>query len=124
MLRNTILLFVSLALATIGLLAQQSGTQATQAGQGTASPTSIEGCLHGSGGGFTLTDKSGTQYFLTGDKTSFESHNDQEVSVQGHSTSPVAQGMGGFPTSNTSTGTLPTFHVNSISKIADTCKQK
>jgi hypothetical protein len=101
--------------------AQQS--QETLSGSGKPNPTSLEGCISGGHGGYTLTDDQGTQYYLTGTSADMSSYVGQKVKVEGMQTSNAVQGAGGFPTSNVDVGTMPTFKVDSVSKISGSCKQ-
>src|SRR5689334_17788268 len=56
-----------------------SGQAGSEMGAGQASPSSgslhaVEGCLSGSDGKYTLTDKQGTTYQLTGDTSKLAEH--------------------------------------------------
>jgi hypothetical protein len=96
----------------------------TQAGNGRPNPTLIEGCLDGPDGGYTLTDDSGTLFFLTGNIDKLEPFIGQRVRLNGKQTSNALIGRGGFATSDTNVGTLPSFRVVTVSKIADSCKSR
>ena len=67
----------------------------TSAGQMT-----VEGCLSGSNGNFTLSDKNGTSYQLTGDTAKLSEHLGHEVKVTGTSGSD-GTGASGFIESST-----------------------
>src|SRR2546430_7546443 len=62
-----------------------ASSQGTSSGQSTSggNESPIEGCLSGSGGNFTLTDKSGKSYQLQGDTSKLSDHVGQEVRVKG-----------------------------------------
>src|SRR5512146_3137271 len=54
--------------------------------KGASSDTAVQGCLSHSGSGYTLTDKSGTTYQLTGDTSKLEKHVGHEVQIHGTAT--------------------------------------
>ena len=120
--RKYLLAAVLTLLAMPWAFAQKS--EDTQAGSGQPNPTAIKGCLSGSNGGYTLTDDNGTQFFLSGDSTGLAPYVGKEVRVNGRQPSDVVQGEGGFATSNTNEGTIPTFRVDTVTKLSDNCKNK
>src|SRR5947209_19835740 len=73
----------------------QSSTGQSSTGQSSASEQSgmggseqtLQGCLASSGGSYTLTDASGTQYQLEGDTSKLSSHVNSEVEVKGTASS-------------------------------------
>jgi len=77
-----------------------------------ATGDTIEGCLGGSAGNFTVTDKSGTTYQLQlpqgTDTDNLNKHVGEEVRVTG-------------ATSNAAAGNQASIHVTKMNKIADTC---
>ncbi len=46
--------------------------------------TTVQGCLQGSGGNYTVTDKNGTTYQLQGDTSKLSAHVGHEVQVTGN----------------------------------------
>ena len=108
-----------------------SGSASNQTGT-SSSQTSIEGCLQGSNGNFTLTDNSGTTYQLQGDASKLSKHVGQEVQITGSAAGSGAAGSA--PTSGSSpassaTGTSqassqPTFTVEKLKHKSDTCTNK
>src|SRR5579859_5624676 len=65
-----------------------SGNMGSQTSQTTPSDNSgkkekIEGCLSGSNGNYTLTDKNGTAYQLSGDTSKLADHVGHEVKITG-----------------------------------------
>jgi hypothetical protein len=67
--------------------AQTSGQSNSAAGEKT-----VTGCLSGSNGNFTLTDKHGRSYQLTGDTAKLAEHVGHEVKVTGSPSSSAATG--------------------------------
>lgn len=125
-----LLLLAVLALGTTWTLAQtttqtqpsandQSGTT-----QGDMSPSSaganqsVEGCLSGSDGNYTLTDKSGTSYQLTGDTSKLAEHVGHEVRITG--SMPSSSASSGEMAGETSGG-KNTLQVSSVKHISKTC---
>ena len=114
-----------------------SSSQGSSAQTGTspANDTSIEGCLQGSSGNYTLTDNSGTSYTLTGDTSKLAEHVGHEVKVKG-STSESGAGMGstgagmsgstgsstGASNGSSSSGSSSSLDVKSVKMVSKTCK--
>ena len=136
-----LLLLAVLALGATWTMAQNSQTQSPTSGQtaqtqsqpstndqtgthGDMSPTSagadksVEGCLSGSDGNYTLTDKSGTSYQLTGDTSKLAEHVGHEVKITGSmaSSSASSGGMAGE-----TAGGKNTLQVSSVKHISKTC---
>ena len=117
-----------------GAPAQQPGMaspadQASHAGQDAseaAAGSSVEGCLGGAAGNFTLTDKSGTTYQLQlpagADSSKLTSHVGEEVRVSG-TTSNAKGGSDASAASagGTAGGSQSTIAVTKIDKISDKC---
>jgi hypothetical protein len=111
---------------------QQPGTPADQAGQdASAAGSSVEGCLGGSAGNFTVIDKSGTTYQLQlpagADTSKLNAHLGEEVRVTGtmanakqpgdtsSASSASASGAAG------ASGSQPSIAVTKIDKVGDKC---
>lgn len=114
-------LAAALLLLSVTWAAAQKSEE-TLAGSGKPNPTALKGCLSGADGAYALTDKNGTQFYLSGSKDNLDPYVGKEVRIEGKQTSDAVQSENGFPTSNTSAGTLPTFEVNSVTTISDSCK--
>ncbi len=114
--------------------AQQPGMpsdQASQAGQDASAVgagNSVEGCLGGSAGNFTIIDKSGTTYQLQlpagADSSKLNSHIGEEVRVTG----TMSNAKSGDATAASSasgaagaSGSQPSIAVTKIDKIGDKC---
>jgi hypothetical protein len=97
---------------------------------------SVEGCLGGSAGKFTIIDKAGTTYDLqlpaSADSSKLNSHIGQEVRVSGNMSNAKSSSAGGTDasaassSSQTATGSSassshPSIAVTKIDKVADTC---
>jgi hypothetical protein len=114
----------------------QTGSQSSAPMTSQSQPSatqSISGCLHqaGSTGGYSLADKSGNVYQLTGDNSQLSKYVNNEVQITGSSApSSVATATPGSSTaSSTSGGTAAGTSQNAISvasvqKISDTCTSK
>jgi len=93
-------------------------TPSRAAGQSASGQTTVEGCLSGSNGNFTLTDKHGTTYQLTGDAATLSEHVGHEVKVTGTSSS----GTGAAGGASAGAGSSPTLQVSSVKHVSKTCK--
>jgi hypothetical protein len=85
--------------------------------------TSIRGCLKGSNGNYTLTDKSGTSYLLTGNTASLQDHVGQKLALTGTvEVKPAGTRASNETSSNPSEPTVPrTFTVTSSKSLGAAC---
>jgi hypothetical protein len=118
---SVLLLSLSWALAqdaTQGSTTPARGTNPMNSGQNSAasSEKTVTGCLSGANGSFTLTDKHGKSYHLTGDNAKLSEHVGHEVKVTG-TPSPSASGAtaGG-------TGAEQSLEVTSLKHISKSCQ--
>jgi len=125
-------LFLLLSVLLLGLtwaVAQDATSQPSSAGQsdtagaqtprsGAGGQVTVEGCLSGSNGNFTLTDKNGMSYQLTGDAAKLTEHVGHEVKVTGMTGSSGA----GAETAGGSAGAGQSLQVSSLKHISKTCK--
>src|ERR1044071_10048079 len=79
---------------------QTTTTQSTQTSSN--SSTSIEGCLSGSAGNFTLTDQSGKSWQLAGDTSKLSDHVGHQIRLMGTDNSSSASGSSSPSSSNPS----------------------
>ncbi|HEX3091925.1 MAG TPA: hypothetical protein VHW72_04835 [Candidatus Angelobacter sp.] len=106
---------------------QTTTTQTTQTSSN--SSTSIEGCLSGSAGNWTLTDQSGKTWQLAGDTSKLSDHVGHQVRLMGSDNSSSASGSSssrpsssaGATGASSSSGTQSTFTVNKVKMISSTC---
>lgn len=115
---------------TISTTTQTTTTQTTQTSSN--SSTSIEGCLSGSAGNWTLTDQSGKTWQLAGDTSKLSDHVGHQVRLMGSDNSSSASGSSspssssqsssaGATGAGSSSGTQSTFTVNKVKMISSTC---
>ena len=128
---KTLMLALALQLSTAWLQAQEqypqagsSQTEATASGQ-----TTVEGCLQGSDGNYTLTDNSGMTYQLQGDTSRLSAHVGHEVQITGTTSGAGATNpSAGAGTTNPTTGTptagaqQSTLTVQNMKHVSKTCK--
>lgn len=142
-----LMLGLTLLFATTWLLAQDPSSQtspstsspssssSSQTGMsgssGSSGQTSVEGCLQGSSGSYTLTDKSGTTYQLSGDTSKLAEHVGHEVQITG-TTSAGAGGAAGSSTgssASSSSGAAGSsaggqmLTVEKVKHMSKTCKE-
>jgi hypothetical protein len=99
--------------------ASSGQTGSTAAG----SATSVEGCLSGSSGNYTLSDKNGNTYQLTGDTAKLSEHVGHEVKVTGTASSAPATGGGTTASTPGQAGAnAQTLEVSSVKHISKTCQ--
>jgi hypothetical protein len=81
----------------------------------------VQGCLQGSNGSFTLTDKSGTTYEIQGDTSTLAEHLGHEVQITGTTSTPSSDknDSSGSATSATDQRMIQLQEVKHVSK---TCK--
>jgi hypothetical protein len=126
---KTLMLAAVLLLSAAWLQAQQypqSGSSSTQAssGQGhdSSGKTTVEGCLQGSDGNFTLTDSSGVTYQLQGDTSKLTEHVGHEVQIKGSTSGSAGSNPSSGATAGGSAGSQQTLNVDSVKHMAKTCK--
>ena len=118
-------LFGLILLATAAWVQAQSQYPQTGSGHSAANAsgqTTVEGCLQGTGGNYTLTDKTGTTYQLQGDTSKLSAHAGHEVKITGTTASAASNTPNpttGTPTSGTQQSMLT---VERIKHISETCK--
>jgi hypothetical protein len=128
-------LFLLVSVLLLGLswaVAQESTSPSSdpmgKAGQtsrtGAGGQMTVEGCLSGSGGNFTLTDKNGMAYQLAGDTAKLSEHVGHEVKVTGTSGSSAAGASDSTEPGGAagSAGTGQTLQVTSVKHVSKSCK--
>ena len=119
---KTLMLAAVLMLSATWLQAQQDsqmGSAKPESNQGadqtnSASSKTVQGCLQGSNGSFTLTDNSGATYQIAGDTAKLTEHVGHEVQIKG-STSPSSS-------ASTGTSQQQTLTFDSVKHVSKTCK--
>jgi hypothetical protein len=132
LLLSVVLLGVSWAVAQTPSTSPTPATPAqTDSGQMSGTPTAsstgsqntVEGCLSGSDGKYTLTDKMGTAYTLTGDTSKLAEHVGHEVKITGSTSSGSASSASGTPDSSASAGgASQSLEVSSVKHVSKTCQ--
>src|ERR1700687_5173443 len=132
--RKLFLLLSVLLLGACWAVAQDSTSQPSsttsdtsassgQTGSTTAgSATSVQGCLSGSSGSYTLSDKNGNTYQLTGDTAKLSEHVGHEVKVTGTSSSASPSGGATAGTAGQAGANAQTLEVSSVKHISKTCQ--
>jgi len=132
--RRLLLLLSVLLLGACWALAQDTTSQTnsnsseTSASSGQTSSatasgaTTVQGCLSGSSGNFTLTDKNGNTYQLTGDTAKLSEHVGHEVKVTGTTSSATASAGGEATGAAGANGNSQTLEVSSMKHISKTCQ--
>jgi hypothetical protein len=123
--KKTIITIGMLLACGVWVLAQQSypssssQTTQSQTQSNASNKTSVQGCLSGSAGNYTLTDSSGTKYQLSGDTSKLSAHVGHEVQITGttsQSGTPSSTASG----TSSSTG-QQTLNVSGVKHISSTC---
>jgi hypothetical protein len=118
---KTLLLSLVLLTSAAWLQAQAYPQSApTQTPQSKAGHMTVEGCLQGSDGNYTLTADSGTIYQLTGNTAELKEHIGHEVQITGNSSGPSAASSSSESAAGGSQ--QATLEVKSMKHIAKTCK--
>jgi len=101
-----------------------TSASSSQTGSATASgANTVEGCLSGSSGSYTLTAKDGTSYQLTGDTAKLSEHVGHEVKVTGTSSAASSNASGGTATGTAgASSSSQTLEVSSVKHVAKTCQ--
>jgi hypothetical protein len=124
---KTLMLALVLLFSAAWLQAQQSYPQpdasqasGTTSGQTMSGQTTVEGCLQDSNGNYTLTDKSGAMYQLTGDTSKLSDHVGHKVQITG---TTAGSGSASSASGAGSPGSQQAIlEVKSMKHISKTCK--
>ena len=126
------LMLAAVLLLSVAWLQAQQDPQASPSnpgsGQGNASQTgsgsetTVQGCLQGSSGNFTLTDKSGTTYQLAGDTSKLTEHVGHEVKIKGATSASSSAGSSSTPPSGAAAGgSQSTLTITEVKHVSKTC---
>jgi hypothetical protein len=114
------LVLLSSLLTTALWAVAQYDSQPSQSSSG-MSKTTLEGCLSGSDGSYSLTDNSGTTYQLTGDTAKLQNHVGHTIKVTGTSASDSTMRGKQSGSMSAPSDTEPTFSVTSFKHVSSTC---
>src|SRR5215831_2262162 len=114
--KTLMLLLVLLASAAWVQAQAYPQSEPTQSTAAAAGHMTVQGCLSGSEGAYTLTADNGTTYQLTGNTAELKDHLSHEVQITGKTSSSNAASSS---TAATQQGVLD---VKSMKHIAKTCK--
>jgi hypothetical protein len=123
--KRIILLSSLLLLSSVWTIAQY-GSQSSTSTQSSpdANNMTVQGCLSGSDGNYSLLDKSGNTYQLTGDTSKLQAHVGHTIQVTGTSTSSGSSASTtGKPVGSMSTSadTHPSLSVTSFKHVSTSC---
>lgn len=98
---------------------QSSSQTSSQSSSSSGNETTIQGCLNGSGGNYTLTDSSGKTWQLTGDTAKLSDHVGHTVEIKGTTSSSGSESSGatGSSGSSSSANAQSTINVTSMKHI-------
>ena len=118
---KTLMLSLVLLASAAWLQAQAGGySQPSQSSGSASGHMTVQGCLQGSDGNYTLTADDGTMYQLTGNTSDLSAHVGHEVQISGTTS---ASSMSGSSRASTPEGTQQaTLDVKSMKHISKTCK--
>jgi len=121
-----IFLLVSILFLGLTWAMAQDSTSPTSSGQSSRTSaggeTTVQGCLSGSAGSYTLTDKHGMSYQLTGDTAKLSEHVGHEVKVTGTTDSAASPSSGAASSTPGSTSSQQTLQVSSVKHVSKTCQ--
>jgi len=122
------LLLLSVLMLAACWAAAQDSSQTTPANAGSqtgdGSQVTVQGCLGGSEGNYTLMSDDGTSYRLTGNTAKLKDHVGHEMTITGaasSSNSNASNGMGEEAGNNRKSG-MANLEVGSFKHVAKTCK--
>lgn len=125
--KKTLILSTFLLLCAVWAGAQTSPSSSSSATQSSSdNAQTVQGCLGGSAGNFTLTSSSGATYQLAGDTSKLSDHVGEQVEITGTAAS------GGSASSTSPSSSSPsasaggsmggqTINVQNVKKIASSC---
>jgi hypothetical protein len=119
----------SAAPSTSSSSSSQTNSGMSQSSSSATGQTTVEGCLSGSSGNYTLKDQNGTTYQLAGDTSQLSDHVGHEVQITGSTQSASAStpssstgsSAASSAQSGSSSSSQPTLNVASVKHIAATC---
>jgi hypothetical protein len=124
--KRIILISSLLLLSSIWAAAQYEAQSNTSQSSSDSNKMTVQGCLSGSPGSYSLMDKSGTTYQLTGDTAKLQAHVGHTIQVTGTSSASSAGSSSstmGKPVGSMSTpaDAQPTLSVTSFKHVSPSC---
>jgi hypothetical protein len=117
---KTLILGLAMLASTAWLSAQQyPQTGSSQTGKAASSQTTVQGCLEGSNGSYTLTADSGATYQLQGDTSELSKHVGHEVQITGTPAGSNSSAMN--PNATSTAGSQGTLIVDNLKHISKSC---
>jgi len=100
----------------------QTGQSSSQTSSQSSSDkeTTVQGCLNGSSGNYTLTDSSGKTWQLSGDTSKLSEHVGHTVEIKGTTSSGSSESKGSMGSSGSSSE-QKTLNVTSMKHISESC---
>ena len=119
---KTVMLVLALLVSSAWLTAQEyPQTGSSQTGNAAAGQNTIQGCLQGSNGSYTLTADSGTTYHLQGDDSMLSKHVGHEVQITGTSSGAGRSSSEATPNAGAAGGAEQTLTVEHVKHVSKTC---
>ena len=117
---KTLMLVLALLVSSAWMTAQEyPQTGASQTGNAAAGQNTIQGCLQGSNGSYTLKADSGTTYQLQGDTSMLSKHVGHEVQITG---TPSGAGRSeASPNAGAAGEAQQALTVDNVKHVAKTC---
>jgi hypothetical protein len=123
--RNLLLLVSVLLLSVLWAAAQSYPSQTGQTASSDSADRTVQGCLNGSGGNYTLTDHEGNSYKLSGEPSKLSEHLGHEIEITGTLAS-VPESPGASTAAGSAPGpkggTAVVINVTTVKHVSDTCK--
>jgi len=101
-----------------GQTGQSSSQPPSQSSNSSDKETTVQGCLNGSSGNYTLTDSSGKTWQLSGDTSKLSEHVGHTVEIKGTTSSGSSESKG---SSSGSSSEQKTLNVTSMKHISESC---
>ena len=125
--RKIWMLGITLLLSVVWIQAQQyPDKESSQSSKTKSAEKTIQGCLQGSDGNFTLTDDAGKSYQIQGDTSKLADHVGHEVQITGTASTSTSQSesTSRSPEAGTASSTSHqrTIELQDIKHISKTCK--
>jgi hypothetical protein len=121
MLSSILLLSAVCAVAQYGSQDNSQNNPSSASSSASSGSMTVQGCLSGADGNYTLTDKSGTAYNLTGDTSRLQAHVGHTISVTGMTSSSGSTSGQSGSMSSPSDSSHPSLMVSSFKHVSPTC---